>query len=619
SLKKRRIQVGSGIGKGIMTEAIKMLGRQAIEAMGQGFDITNDFRLKYCKSGSRLVELDENNVHDIVIPGGLSIPNVSTDIRCAKGERMRYKSDILEFNQMAELFNQKSSISGRIPSGYFNSMYGLTGSWLADATETKHLAFDGYFISLYSLHLTRSPLVLKEEVKKAVPPSWDSAALTRFINSYGTHIIVDVTVGGQDVVFVRQNHSSSISPTELKSNLENIGNQLFTGTCSLAPPHVKNRESKQKVPEAFRDVFQPNTLCLDNFSAASSKDGLTVICSKRGGLESLQTHCEWLLTVPTNPEAILFKLIPITSLLTGVPGNGFLSQAINLYLRYKPRIDDLQYFLEFQIHLEWAPMHSELTLGLPRKRILCPPLQFSLMSPKLYVNMAQVSVGRNLVSGLRLYLEGKKCDRLAVHLQHLSTLPRILQPLWNETILSEAPRWRESDDKDSQFFEPVQRKNYCHVCTVAIKHDPNWVKEAGGGVFVVTGAQLQVKGSGSKNVLHLNLQFTRLPNCSIQKSIWDHTPAVSQRSRFLTTLSTTFSTSQQPSKPVPFVLNSAQFPNGPPVPVQSPKLLKFVDTSEICKGPHDIPGHWLLTAARLELNNGKISLQGKFSLLNYCN
>ncbi|GLJ11938.1 hypothetical protein SUGI_0180610 [Cryptomeria japonica] len=603
-----------------MTEA-KILGRHAIEALGQGFDITNDFRLKYCKrqyqSGSSLVELDEKNVQDIVLPGGLLIPNVSRDIRCDKGEQTRFKSDILEFNQMSELLNQKASISGRIPSGHFNSMYAFTGAWLTDATETKHLAFDGYFISLYSVHLTRSPLVLKEEVKKAVPTFWDPAALARFINTYGTHIIVDVTVGGQDVVFVRQSHSSTLSPTELKRHLDNIGDQLFTGTCSLAPLHAKNRESRQRVPKAFSDIFQPNTLNMDSFSAASSKDGITVICSKRGGLVSLQSHCEWLLTVPTNPEAILFKFIPITSLLAGVPGSGFLSQAINLYLRYKPRIGDLRYFLEFQVHLEWAPMHSELPLGISSKRLPCLSLQFSLMSPKLYVNMAQVSVGRNLVSGLRLYLEGKKCDRLAIHLQYLSTLPKILQPLWYETIFSEAPRWRGSDERDNQFFEPVQKKNYSHICTVAIKHDPNWVKKVGRGVFVVTGAQLQVKGTGSKNVLHLNLQFTRLPNCTIEKSMWDHAPAVSQRSRFLTTLSTTFSTSQQPSKPVPVVLNSAHFPNGPPVPVQSPKLLKFVDTSEICKGPNDIPGHWLLTAARLDINNGKISLQGKFSLLNY--
>jgi len=96
---------------------------------------------------------------------------------------------------------------------------------------------------------------------------------------------------------------------------------------------------------------------------------------------------------------------------------------------------------------------------------------------------------------------------------------------------------------------------------------------------------------------------------------------VSQRSGFLstlTTLSTTFSTAQPQTKPVPIVLNSAIYPKGPPVPVRSPKLLKCVETAEIIKGPQDSPGHWLLTAAKLDMDRGKISLQGKFSLLNYC-
>ena len=43
----------------------------------------------------------------------------------------------------------------------------------------KNLAFDGYFISLYHLHLTSSPLVLHDRVKKSVPPHWDPAALSR--------------------------------------------------------------------------------------------------------------------------------------------------------------------------------------------------------------------------------------------------------------------------------------------------------------------------------------------------------------------------------------------------------------------------------------------------------
>lgn len=60
-----------------------------------------------------------------------------------------------------------------------------------------------------------------------------------------------------------------------------------------------------------------------------------MICSKRGGDLTANTHSEWLLTVPSMPDAIAFNFIPITSLLKGVPGKGFLSHAINLYLRCK--------------------------------------------------------------------------------------------------------------------------------------------------------------------------------------------------------------------------------------------------------------------------------------------
>jgi len=218
-----------------MAEA-KRFAKQAVEALGQGFDITNDFRLKYVRK--HLIELNDKHVQDIAIPGGPLIPNVSRDIKCDKGERMRYTSDVLEFNRMSELWNQKSSIPGKIPSGHFNATYGLTGSWLTDATETKSLAFDGFFISLYKLHLTRFPLVLKEEVKKAVPSSWEPEAIARFIKTYGTHIIVGLEVGGHDVVFVRQNHSSTIPAFELKRHLENLGDQLFTESCNLLPMYL---------------------------------------------------------------------------------------------------------------------------------------------------------------------------------------------------------------------------------------------------------------------------------------------------------------------------------------------------------------------------------------------
>jgi hypothetical protein len=63
--------------------------------------------------------------------------------------------------------------------------------------------------------------------------------------------------------------------------------------------------------------------------------GVTVIYSKRGGNTTVGSHSEWLLTVPATPDVINVKAVPITSLVKGVPGAGYLSHAINLYLRCK--------------------------------------------------------------------------------------------------------------------------------------------------------------------------------------------------------------------------------------------------------------------------------------------
>lgn len=57
---------------------------------------------------------------------------------------------------------------------------------------------------------------------------------------------------------------------------------------------------------------------------------------RRGGRDKdIISHSEWLNTVQAEPDVISMSFIPITSLLNGVPGSGFLNHAINLYLRCK--------------------------------------------------------------------------------------------------------------------------------------------------------------------------------------------------------------------------------------------------------------------------------------------
>lgn len=90
--------------------------------------------------------------------------------------------DITRFHyapQMSEQFNQEMNLTGKIPSGLFNTMFEFSGSWQKDAANTKTLAFDGVFITLYTVALEKSQMLLCDHVKKAVPSSWEPAALAR--------------------------------------------------------------------------------------------------------------------------------------------------------------------------------------------------------------------------------------------------------------------------------------------------------------------------------------------------------------------------------------------------------------------------------------------------------
>lgn len=78
---------------------------------------------------------------------------------------------------MSEHFNQQLSLSGKIPSGQFNNMFEMRKSWSRDAASTRNLAFDGWFITLYTVELDRTSITLSENVKKEVPSSWNPAAL----------------------------------------------------------------------------------------------------------------------------------------------------------------------------------------------------------------------------------------------------------------------------------------------------------------------------------------------------------------------------------------------------------------------------------------------------------
>jgi hypothetical protein len=79
---------------------------KAVSVIGFGYDLTKDIRLSYCKPGlfgSRLIKLDLTRNQELVVPGGVVVQNVPNGIKCDKGERTRFLSDVLSFNQVSDL------------------------------------------------------------------------------------------------------------------------------------------------------------------------------------------------------------------------------------------------------------------------------------------------------------------------------------------------------------------------------------------------------------------------------------------------------------------------------------------------------------------------------------
>ncbi|KAL5715427.1 hypothetical protein ACHQM5_017247 [Ranunculus cassubicifolius] len=582
---------------------------KAVCAIGHGYDLSSDIRLLYCKPGPAglpLIEIDRNSSRHLVLPGGIVVNNVSKSITSDKGERTRFGSDVVSFHQ----FNKDLSLSGKIPCGLFNNMFNFQGIWQKDAMSTKSLAFDGWFITLYNIALARSQIVLTEHVKQEVPSSWDAAALARFIEKYGTHIIIGVKMGGKDVIHIKQLHGSTLQPAEVQTQLKNLADEKFAdnlnGNPILFSKNLKADEARtleRNTP--FASSMRPHIF-------HSKKEDIDYIHVRRGGIDKGQSHNMWLTTISQSPDVLSMSFVPITSLLSGVTGGGFLTHAVNLYLRYRPPIEELHQFLEFQLPRQWAPMYGDFPLGPQCKKNASPSLQFTFMGPKLHVNTVQVDSNNLPVTGMRLYLEGKKNDHLAIHLQHLTTLPKVLQP-------SDYCGYEVNADIPSEkgYYEPVKWSILSHVCTAPVQYNGGRIDEF---ASIVTKAWFEVKDVGIRKVLFLRLGFSTLSSAKIRRSHWDGPTIKSGKSGSMSLIfSSRFSTGLTPvEKPPPKVeLNSAVYPGGPPVPTKAPRLSKFVDTKEMVRGPEDSPGYWVVTGGKLCIEDNKISLKVKYSLLTF--
>ncbi|KAG4403531.1 hypothetical protein GLYMA_01G132400v4 [Glycine max] len=380
----------------------------ALQALGRGFDVNFDTRLLYCKgvSGSRVVEIDEEHRRELWLYEDVAVPDVSRDIGCYQEAMVRQSSGVRSFKEMVEYFNERANVSGKFPIGSFNSAFSFTGSKHVDEAATKTLSSDGFYIPLAKVQLQKSHLRLQGNVKKAVPVNWDPLSLASFIENFGTHVITSITMGGKDVIYVKQHHTSPLSKLEMKNYIQDIGNQRFSDINSQTSSGQTKSKDKGVDPFSFNSqgVYpQPTTA-----TYPIGKEDVTVIFRRRGGDDLEQNHSKWLSTIKSSPDIIEMTFCPITDLLDEIPAKEHLTRAIGLYLEYKPPIEELRYFLEFQIPCVWAPLQDKIP-GQQRKEPVCPSLQFSIMGQKLYVSQEQ----------LHLCLEGKASRKICTQIQEV--------------------------------------------------------------------------------------------------------------------------------------------------------------------------------------------------------
>lgn len=76
-----------------------------------------------------------------------------------------------------------------------------------------------------------------------------------FIENYGTHIVTSATIGGRDVVYIRQHQSSPLSVSDIENYVKDIGDQRFSD--SKVNASTGTLKYKDKVSKAAIFKFTP--------------------------------------------------------------------------------------------------------------------------------------------------------------------------------------------------------------------------------------------------------------------------------------------------------------------------------------------------------------------------
>lgn len=107
------------------------------------------------------------------------------------------------------------------------------------------------FVSLEGLqHLTIELVVFNIFYHKSGSPD-----ILRFIDKYGTHIIVGVKMGGNDVIHIKQLQKSNLQPTEVQKLLKQLADERFSEDVNgsqISNPNSASGTLKVQHSDEFR-------------------------------------------------------------------------------------------------------------------------------------------------------------------------------------------------------------------------------------------------------------------------------------------------------------------------------------------------------------------------------
>jgi hypothetical protein len=85
--------------------------------------------------------------------------------------------------------------------------------------------------------------------------NWKLLFLLSFIENYGTHIVTSATVGGRDVVYVRQHQSSSLSVPDIENYVKDIENDRFLDAKNSSGPAALKYKEKVSIKSGLFTII----------------------------------------------------------------------------------------------------------------------------------------------------------------------------------------------------------------------------------------------------------------------------------------------------------------------------------------------------------------------------